>query len=183
MIVSTSICTCSFDGALGLGETTGGGPIVLGCELAAGNGTLGVSGAKVVAGEEAIDDGNPGKVIGKSEMSKTGTTGPLGTAYFSTGGGALVNATGALLSTAFGLVVGGDFNIGRLLYSTERGAFWLTSADPEAAPVVLVSSSSSITMGSTSAVVACEEVASPETGRGRSKGEALKISPTFLTGT
>ena len=149
MSVSTSICTCSFDGAFGLGETTGGGPIVLGCELAAGNGTLGVSGGKVVAGEEAIDDGNPGRVIGKSEMSKTGTTaGPLGTTYFSTGGGALVNATGALLSTAFGLVVGGDFNIGRLLCKTGGGgAFWLTSADPEAASVVLVSSSSSITMG------------------------------------
>ena len=42
-------------------------------------GTLGVSGAKVVAGEESIDDGKPGKVIGKSEMSKAGTTaGPFG---------------------------------------------------------------------------------------------------------
>ena len=71
-------------------------------------GPLGVSGAKVVAGDEAIDDGRPGKVIGKSEMSKTGTTaGPLGTTYLSTGGGALVNVDGALLSTAFGLVDGG----------------------------------------------------------------------------
>ena len=182
MTKSTSICTCSLDGAFGLGAATGGSPIVLGGELVAGKGTLGVSGAKVVAGEDAIDDGNPGKVVGKSEMSKTGTTaGPLGTTYFAIGGGALVNATGPLLSTAFRLVVGGDFNIGRLLNSTGGGAFWLTPADPKAAPVVLVSSSSSITMGPTSAMVASEEVAGPETGRGRSKGEALKILPTFLT--
>ena len=105
-------------------------------------------------------------------MSKLGTTaGPLGTTYLSTGGGALVNVIGALLSTAFGLVDGGDFNMGRLLDGTGGGAFWLTSADPEASPVVLVSSSSSITMGcSTSAMVASEEVAGPDTGRGRSKG-------------
>ena len=85
--------------------------------------TSGVSGAKVVAGDEAIDDGNPGRTMGKSEMSKTGTAGPFGTTYqiLSTGGGALVNATGGLLSTAFGLVVGGDFNIGRLLDCTGAG--------------------------------------------------------------
>ena len=135
MIVSTPIYTCSLDGAFGLGDEIGGGPIGLGCELAAGNGTLGVSGAKVVAGDEAIDDGNPGRVVGKSEMSKslTGTTaGPLATTYLSTGGGALVKVVGALLSIAFGLVDGGDFNIGRLLDSTGGGAFWLASADPEA---------------------------------------------------
>ena len=70
---------------------------------------------KVVAGDDAIDDGNPGRTMGKSEMSKTGTTGPFGTAYLSTGGGALVNATGGLLRITFGRVTGGDFNIGRLL--------------------------------------------------------------------
>ena len=37
-------------------------PLSLAGELAAGSGTLGVSGAKVVAGEEAIDDGNPDRV-------------------------------------------------------------------------------------------------------------------------
>ena len=42
--------------------------------LMAINGTLGVSSAKVDAGDEAMDDGKLGKVIGKSEMSKTGTT-------------------------------------------------------------------------------------------------------------
>ena len=83
-----------------------GGPIGFGCELTDGNGTLGVSGAKVVAGDEAIDDGNPGRVIGKSEMSKTGTTaGLLGTTYLSTGGGALVNVVGALLSLVLLTVV------------------------------------------------------------------------------
>ena len=70
MIVSTSICTCSLDGAFGLGEMTGGGPIALGCELAAGNGTIGVSGAKVVAGDDAIDDGNPGRVIGSPRCQR-----------------------------------------------------------------------------------------------------------------
>ena len=55
-------------------------------------------------------------------MSKTGTTaGPLGTTYLSTGGGALVNVDGALLSTAFGLVDGGDFNIGRLFTGSVGG--------------------------------------------------------------
>ena len=136
---------------------------------------LGVSGAKVVAGDEAIDDGKPNKVIGKSEMLKVGATaGPLGTTSLSTGGGALVNVDGALLSTAFGLVDGGDFNIRRLFAGNCEEAFWLTSADPAESPVILASSSSSITMGcSTSAMVASEEVAGPETGRGRSKGEAL----------
>ena len=148
-------------------------------------GPLGPLGAKVVAGDEAIDDGKPGKVIGKSEMSKTGTTaGPLGTTYLSTGGGGLVNVDGALLSTAFGLVDGGDFNIGRRLTGTGGGASWLASADPAESPVILVSSSSSITMGcSISAMVASEEVAGPGTGCGRSKGDALKISPTCLIGT
>ena len=149
-------------------------------------GVLGVSGAKVVAGDVAIDVGKPGKVIEKSEMSKTGTTaGPLGATYFSTGGGALVNVEGALLSTAFGLVDGGDFNKGLLLAGTGGGAFWPTFSDPAEPPVILASSSSSsITMGgSASAIVASEEVDGPETGRGRSKGDALKISPTFLVGT
>ena len=57
-------------------------------------------------------------------MSKTGTTaGPLGTTYLSTGGGALVNVVGALLSTAFGLVDAGDLNMGRLLDGAGGGAF------------------------------------------------------------
>ena len=52
------------------------------------------------------------------------------------------------------------------------------------APVLPVSSSSSITIGcSVSAMVASEKVASPEVGRGRSEGEALNLQPTILIGT
>ena len=49
--------------------------------------TSGVSGASVVAGEGGSDEANSGNTIGKSEMLNCGTTGPLGTEYFSTGGG------------------------------------------------------------------------------------------------
>ena len=92
-----------------------GGALGLGFEGTVEGRTSGVSGAKVVAGEDAIDDGSPGRIIGKSEMSKTGTTGPFGTAYLSTGGGTLVSATGGLLRRTLGRVTGADFNIGRLL--------------------------------------------------------------------
>ena len=54
-----------------------GGAVGLGFEGTVEGRTSGVSGAKVVAGEDAIDDANPGSTIGKSEMSKTGTAGPL----------------------------------------------------------------------------------------------------------
>ena len=80
-MASTSICTCSLEGGLGLGAATAGGAIGFGFEGTVEGRTSGVSGAKVVAGDEAIDDGNPGRTMGKSEMSKTGTTGPFGTAY------------------------------------------------------------------------------------------------------
>ena len=40
--------------------------------------TSGVSGASVVAGERGSDEANSGNTIGKSEMLKWGTTGPLG---------------------------------------------------------------------------------------------------------
>ena len=101
-----------------------------------------------MAGDEALDDGRPGKVIGKSEMSKTDTIdGPFGTTHLSTGGGTLVTVEGALLSTAFGLVDGGTFNIGPLLTGTAGAPFEPVSADPAEPPVTLVSSSSSITMG------------------------------------
>ena len=180
----TTFVELSLDGGFGLGAATAGGAIGFGFEGTVEGRTSGVSGAKVVAGDEAIDDGNPGKTMGKSETPKTGTTGPFGTAYLSTGGGALVNATGGLLRMTFGRVTGGDFNIGRLLDCVGAGVSWLTTAELEEVPVLLVSSSSSIIMGwSTSAIGVSEEVAAPETGRGRSKGDALKISPNFLIGT
>ena len=183
-MASTSICTCSLEGGLGLGAAAAGGAIGLGFEGTVEGRTSGVSGAKVVAGDDAIDDGSPGRTMGKSEMSKTGTTGPFGTAYLSTGGGTLVTVVGGLLSMTFGLVTGGDFNKGRPLDRVGAGVSWLTTAEPEEVPVLPVSSSSSITIGdSLSAIGASEEVAAPGTGRGRSKGEALKISPTFLIGT
>ena len=115
-MASTSICTCSLEGGLGLGAATAGGAIGLGFEGTVEGRTSGVSGAKVVAGDDAIDDGNPGRTMGKSEMSKTGTTGPFGTAYLSTGGGTPGrHVVGGLLSMMFGLVIGGDFNKGRPL--------------------------------------------------------------------
>ena len=92
-----------------------GGAFGLGFEGTVDGRTSGVSGAKVVAGEDGIDDAKPGSTIGKSEMLKWGTTGPFGTAYFSTGGGTFVRVTGGLLRRTFGLVTGGDFNIGLLL--------------------------------------------------------------------
>ena len=93
-----------------------GGAFGLGFEGTVEGRTSGVSGANVVAGEDAKDDDDsPGKTIGKSEMSKTGTTGPFGTAYFSTGGGTFVIVTGGLLRRTFGRLTGGAFNIGRLL--------------------------------------------------------------------
>ena len=58
--------------------------------------TSGVSGANVVAGEGGSDDANSGNTIGKSEMLNCGTTGPLGTEYFSTGGGTFVTVTRGL---------------------------------------------------------------------------------------
>ena len=72
---------------------------------------------------------------------------------------------------------------GRLLTGTVGALLDPVPADP-AEPVILVSSSSSITMGcSISAMVASEEVDGPEVGRGRSKGDALKILATSLIGT
>ena len=115
-------------------------------------------------------------------MLKCCTTGPLGTAYFSTGGGTFVTVTGGLLRRTFGLAVGGAFNKELLLVCKVDGA----EAGPELAeaPVLAASPSSSITIGcSSSAIVASEEAAAPCIVRGRSIGEALKISPTLLIGT
>ena len=84
--------------------------------------TSGVTGASVVAVEGGSDDVNPGSVIGKSEMLKVGTTGLLGTAYFSTGGGTLVTVTGGLLRRTFGRTVGGAFNKELLLVCSVDGA-------------------------------------------------------------
>ena len=126
--------------------------------------TSGVSGANVVAGEGGSDGANPGSTIGKSEMLKCCTTGPLGTEYFSTGGGTFVTVTGGLLRRTFGLAVGGAFNKELLLVCNVDGA----EVVPELAeaPVLGASSSSSITMGcSASAIVASEEVAAPCTVR------------------
>ena len=84
----------------------------------------------------------------------------------------------------FGLVTGGDFNIGLLLVCNVAGAVLLVAPELAVAPVVPASSSSSITIGwSASAMVASEEVAASCTARGRSIGDALKISPTLLMGT
>ena len=161
-----------------------GGAVGLGFEGTVDGRTSGVSGAKVVAGEDGSDDARPGSVIGKSEMLKWGTTGPFGTAYFSTGGGTFVSVTGGRLRRTFGLVTGGDFNIGLLLVCNVAGAVLLVATELAVAPVLPASSSSSITIGwSASAMVASEEVAASCTARGRSIGDALKISPTLLMGT
>ena len=110
---------------------------------------------------------SPGSTIGKSEVLKCCTTGPLGTAYFSTGGGTFVTVTGGLLRRTFGRAVGGAFNKELLLVCKVDGA----EAGPELAeaPVLVASSSSSITIGccSASAIVASEEAAAPCTVRGR----------------
>ena len=114
-------------------------------------------------------------------MLKCCTTGPLGTEYFSTGGGTFVTVTGGLLRRTFGRVIGGAFNKELLLTCKVAAA----EAGPELAeaPVLVVSSSSSITIGcSVSAIVASEEVASPCTVRGRSHGEALKNLTNSLDG-
>ena len=93
-------------------------------------------------------------------MLKWGTTGPFGTAYFSTGGGTFVSVTGGLLRRTFGLETGGAFNIGLLLVCNVAGAVLLVATELAVAPVVPASSSSSITIGwSVSAMVASEEVA------------------------
>ena len=108
--------------------------------------TSGVSGANVVAGEGGGSaDANPGSTIGKSEMLKCCTTGPLGTEYFSTGGGTFVTVTGGLLRRTFGLAVGGAFNKELLLVCNVDGA----EVVPELAeaPVLGAASSSSITIG------------------------------------
>ena len=81
-MMSTSVCTCSLVGiALGLGTAlgAGGGPIgfVGGAAEARRPGSAfdhGVSGARVVARDDAIDDGRPGRSIGKSAASKNGGT-------------------------------------------------------------------------------------------------------------
>ena len=65
-----SICTCSRDGGLGFGAATTDGALGLGFEGTVDGRTSGVSGAKVVAGEDGIDDAKPGNTIGKSEMLK-----------------------------------------------------------------------------------------------------------------
>ena len=88
-----------------------GGAFGIGFEGTVDGRTSGVSSAKVVAGEDGSDDAKPGSTIGKSEMLKWGTTGPFGTAHFSTGGGTFVTVTGGLLRRTFGLATGGDFNI------------------------------------------------------------------------
>ena len=104
-----------------LGE--GGGPIGFVDGAAEGSCpgsafVLGVSGANVVAGDDAIDDGRLGMTIGKSAAANVGAIdGPRGTTYCSTTGGAL-GAVGALFRTALGLVEGGTFNGGRLLAGT-----------------------------------------------------------------
>ena len=67
----------------------------------------GVAGAKVVAGDEAIDDGRPGMIIGKSAILKFGATaGPLGTTRLSTEGGTLVTAGGARVVPLVAATVG-----------------------------------------------------------------------------
>ena len=101
-----------------------GGPIIFDDGAAEGSGpgsafAVGVSGANVVAGDDAIDDGRLGMTIGKSAAANRGATdGPRGTTYCSTAGGTL-GVVGALLRTALGLVEGGTFNGGRLLACTQ----------------------------------------------------------------
>ena len=54
-----------------------GGALGLGFEGTVEGRTSGVSGAKVAAGEDAIDDGSPGRIIGKSEMQRQAPLVPL----------------------------------------------------------------------------------------------------------
>ena len=72
--------------------------------------TSGVSGAKVVAGDDAIDDGNPGKTMGKSESQRRARLVLSEQRTFPQDVETLVNVVGGLLSITFGLVTGGDFN-------------------------------------------------------------------------
>ena len=145
--------------------------------------TSGVSGANVDAGDGGGSaEAKPGSVIGKSEMLKCFTTGPLGTEYFSTGGGTFVTVTGGLLRRTFGRAVGGAFNNELLLVNRVAVA----EAGPELpeAPGSVTSSSSSTTIGCSASVMGVSEVvASLCIALGRSIGEALKISPTLLMGT
>ena len=106
-----SRCTCSLEGGLGFGAATVGGPFGIGLAGTVDGSTSGVSGANVDAGDGGGSaEANPGSTIGKSEMLKCCTTGPLGTEYFSTGGGTFVTVTGGLLRRTFGLAVGGAFS-------------------------------------------------------------------------
>ena len=113
----------------GFGAAMAGGAFGLGFEGTVEGRTSGVSGAKVVAGEDAADDANPGSTIGKSEMSKCGTTGPFGTEYFATGGGTLVTVAGGLLIRTLGRVTGGAFNIGLLWVCSLAGVSLLTATE------------------------------------------------------
>ena len=56
MMASTSICTCSLDGAFGLGDELciRGGPIGFADELTDGSGTLAVSGANVLPARKQL---------------------------------------------------------------------------------------------------------------------------------
>jgi len=147
MIASTSICTCSLVCGLGLGDATAGGPFGMGFAGTVDGSTSGVSGANVVAGDGGSDDANSGNTIGKSEMLNCGTTGPLGTEYFSTGGGTFVTVAGGLLRRTFGLVIGGAFNMELFLAVRVAGTELVAATELAEAPVLGPSSSSSITIG------------------------------------
>ena len=109
--------------AFGLLFGAGGGPIAAADDdagdtadgLAPGNALeRGVSGANAVAGGGAIDDGRPGRTIGRSaEVNSDDTEGPTGTMYCSSRGGAF-GVLGALLRTVLSLSEGAGLSIGRL---------------------------------------------------------------------
>ena len=107
-----------------------GGPFGIGFAVTVDGSTSGVSGANVVAGEGGSDEANSGNTIGKSEMLNCGTTGPLGTEYFSTGGGTFVTVAGGLLRRTFGLVIGGAFNMELFLAVGPTGAESVAAKEP-----------------------------------------------------
>ena len=121
-----------------------GGPFGMGFAVTVDGSTSGVSGANVVAGEGGRDDAKSGNTIGKFEMLNCGTTGPLGIEYFSTGGGTFVTVAGGLLRRTFGLVVGGAFNRELFLAVVPAGSELGAAKELAEAPVLGISSSSSI---------------------------------------
>ena len=151
---SISGWTCSLVGLafgllLGVVPAARGGPIGIADDTDDGIGPgsafeRGVSGAKVVAGEDAIDVGNPGKTMGKSAAVNSGDAeGPTATMFCPTGGGTF-GVLGALVRTAPAL------DEGRLDHRASLG-WWshcglgfdfvaLDEPDPAEPPVICVSS-------------------------------------------